>query len=111
MLSKSRPLNSGYDADHHDDSDMPALGPATAPLASIPILLQHRRSVGCFTYPCTAIALHGMMSRLLVEELPYPVAIVVRDKVNLSIAARRLVDALEEAFVRAAGVLPACQRS
>ena len=52
-----------------------------------------------------------MMSRLLVEELPYPVAIVVRDKVNLSIAARRLVDALEEAFVRAAGALPACQRS
>ena len=58
----------------------------------------------------TAMALHGMMSRPLVEELPYPVAIVVRDKVNLSIPARRLVDALEEAFVRAAGELPACRR-
>ena len=37
---------------HHDDRDKPALGPATDPLVSIPILLQQRRSVGCFTYWC-----------------------------------------------------------
>ena len=36
---------------HDDDSDMPALGPVTDQLVSIPILLRQRRSVGCFTYP------------------------------------------------------------
>ena len=84
----------------------PRSNPAIAALANA------TRSV-CIVDPFTArtaIALHGMMSRPLVEELPYAVAIVVRDKVNLSIAARRIVDALEEAFVHAAGELPVCRR-
>ena len=80
---------------------------------AIAALANATRSV-CIVDPFTArtaVALHGTVSRPLVEELPYRVAIVVRDKVNLSIAARRLVDALEEAFVQAAGELPVCRLS
>ena len=40
--SCTRPTFAGSNM-RHDDSDMPALGPVTDPLASTPILLQQRR--------------------------------------------------------------------
>ena len=49
--SCTRPTFAGSNT-HRGDRDKPALGPATDPLFSIPILLQQRRSVGCFTYWC-----------------------------------------------------------
>lgn len=36
---------------HHDDIDMPALGPVADRLVSIPMLLRQRRSAGCLPYP------------------------------------------------------------
>ena len=36
---------------HHDDGERAALGAVTDQLATIPILLRQRRSVGCFAYP------------------------------------------------------------
>ena len=60
--SCTRPTFAGSNM-HHDHSDMPALGPATAPLASIPILLQQRRSVGCITYPLPLLRTPGQRVR------------------------------------------------
>ena len=55
----------------------------------------------------STIARGGMMSRPLIEDLAYPVAIVVRDEANLSLAAKRLADVLSDAFTRDYELLPA----
>ena len=69
--SCTRPTFAGANM-RHDHSDMPALGPATAPLASIPILLQQRRLVGCFTYPSVTTLSCGCLPMRLTFRRPPP---------------------------------------